>query len=410
MKSMTIAALCIALLATACGKKEQTVEAAPPNVEVAPVVQKDVPITREWVATLDGLVNAQIHAQVSGYLLRQAYTNGSFVAKGAPLFLIDPRPFEAVVEQAKGNLEEAKGKLAQAQGDLQKAQAQLGKTELDVKRYTPLAKESAISQQELDDAVQNNLGAAAQVEANKAAIEAAKSSIVAASAALDSAKLNLGFTTIASPVAGIAAIATAQVGNLVGPQGNPLTTVSTVDPILVNFTPSEQEYLAVVNQTGASPGSVEDKGKKLVFHLQLANGTDYPHTGRLYAVNREITVTTGTILVQVSFPNPRNVLRPGGFGKISTVTQIQRGALLVPQRSVSDVQGTYLIAVLGSDNKIAIRPVTPGARVGSMWIIDKGLNPGDQIVVEGIQKVKEGMRVNPKPYSPGGEDATPAAS
>jgi len=201
MKSITIAALCIALLSTACGKKEQTVEAAPPNVEVAPVVQKDVPITREWVATLDGLVNAQIHAQVTGYLLKQLYTNGSFVAKGTPLFQIDPRPFEAVVEQAKGNLEEAKGKLAQAQGDLQKAQAQLGKTELDVKRYTPLAKESAISQQELDDAVQGNLGAAAQVEANKAAIEAAKSSIIAASAALDSAKLNLGFTNIVSPLA-----------------------------------------------------------------------------------------------------------------------------------------------------------------------------------------------------------------
>jgi RND family efflux transporter MFP subunit len=410
MKSITIAALCIALLSTACGKKEQTVEAAPPNVEVAPVVQKDVPITREWVATLDGLVNAQIRAQVGGYLLKQVYTNGSFVAKGAPLFLIDRRPFEAVVEQANGNLEEAKGKLAQAQGNLQTAQAQLGKTELDVKRYTPLAKENAISQQELDDAVQSNLGAKAQVEANKAAIEAAKASIIAASAALDSAKLNLGFTTIVSPVSGIAAIATGQVGNLVGPQGNPLTTVSTLDPILVNFTPSEQEYLAVAKQVGASPGSVDDKGKKLVWHLQLANGTDYPHTGRIYAVNREITVTTGTILVQVSFPNPGNVLRPGGFGKISTVGRIQRGALLVPQRSVSDVQGTYLIAVLGSDNKITIRPVTPGARIGSMWVIDKGLNPGDQIVVEGIQKVKEGMRVNPKPYSPGGEDATPAAS
>jgi membrane fusion protein (multidrug efflux system) len=424
MKLITVAALCIALLATACGKKEQTVAAAPPDVEVAPVVQKDVPITREWVATLDGFVNAQIRAQVTGYLLKQVYTNGAFVEKGAPLFLIDPRPFQALVEQAQGNVEEAKGKLSQAQGDLQRAQAQLGKTELDVKRYTPLAKESAISQQELDDAVQNNLAAKAQVEANKAAIDAAKASIFGASAALDSAKLNLGFTNIVSPVAGIAAIATAQVGNLVGPQGNPLTTVSTIDPILVNFTPSEQEYLAVANQTGASPGSVEDRvksiedrvnsvedrAKKLVFHLQLANGTEYSHTGRLYAVNSTITSSTGSILVQISFPNPGNVLRPGGFGKISTVTHVQRGALLVPQRSVSDVQGTYLIAIMGTDNKIAIRQVTPGARVGSMWIIDKGLNPGDQIVVEGIQKVKEGMRVTPKPYSPPGEDATQAAS
>jgi len=408
MRSIAAAALCSVLLSTACNKKQQIVEAGPPDVEVTTVVQKDVPITKEWVATMDGFVNAQIRAQVSGYLQKQLYTNGSAVAKGAPLFLIDPRPFQAAVEQAQGNLAEAKGKLAQAEGDLQKAQAVLGKTENDVNRYTPLAKEKAISQQELDDAVQSNLAAKAQVEANKASIQAAKASIVAASAALDTAKLNLGFTTITSPVDGIAAIATAQVGDLVSPQTSALTTVSTINPILVNFTPSEQEYLAVVNQIGGSPGSLDDVGKKLVFNLQLANGTSYAQTGRLYAVNREVTVTTGTILVQVAFPNPRNVLRPGGFGKISTIARVQQGALLVPPRSVSDVQGTYLMAVVGNDDKVTIRPVTPGSRVGSMLIIDKGIKPGDRIVVEGIQKVKEGVRVNPKPYSPV-EDAKPLA-
>lgn len=409
MKSIAAAALCCALLSTACNKKQQTVQAAPPDVEVTTVVQKDVPITKEWVATMDGFVNAQIRAQVSGYLQKQLYTNGAAVAKGTPLFLIDPRPFQAAVEQAQGNVQEAKGKLAQAEGDLQKAQAQLGKTENDVRMYTPLAKEKAVSQQELDDAVQSNLAAKAQVEANKATIEAAKASIVAASAALDTAKLNLDFTTITSPVDGIAAIATAQVGDLVSPQSGALTTVSTINPILVNFTPSETEYLAVVNQIGASPGSIDDAAKKLVFNLQLANGTTYPQTGRLYAINREITVTTGTILVQVAFPNPRNVLRPGGFGKISTVARIQHGALLVPPRSVSDVQGTYLMAVVGNDDKVTIRPVTPGSRAGSMLIIDNGLKPGDRIVVEGIQKVKEGVRVTPKPYSPDVEDAKPAA-
>lgn len=409
MKSFVAAAVCSALLSTACNKKQQTVEAAPPDVEVTTVVQKDVPITKEWVATMDGFVNAQIRAQVSGYVQKQVYTNGSAVAKGAPLFLIDPQPFQAAVDQAQGNLEQAKGKLAQAEADLQKGQALLGKTENDVKLYTPLAKEKAVSQQELDDAVQSNLAAKAQVEADRATIQAAKASIVAASAAVETAKLNLGFTKITSPVDGIAAIATAQVGDLVGPQSGALTTVSTMNPILVNFNPSEQEYLAVVNQIGGSPGSIDDAGKKLVFNLQLANGTAYPQTGRLYAVNREITVTTGTILVQVTFPNPRNVLRPGGFGKISTVSRIQQGALLVPPRSVSDVQGTYLMAVVGNDDKITIRPVTPGSRVGSMLIIDKGLKPGDRIVVEGIQKVKEGVRVNPKPYSPAVEDATPAA-
>ena len=388
------------LLCTGCGKKEVAAAPGPPDVDVAEVVQRDVPISQEWVGTLEGLVNAQIHAQVTGYLIKQNYTNGAYVRKGTPLFQIDSRSFQAAYDQAKGNLEQAKGQLAQAQGELQKSQAILGKTELDVKRYTPLAKESAISQQELDDAIQSNLASQAQVEANKAAIEAAKANIIAAEAAVETAKINLGFTTVVSPVDGVAAIATAQVGDLVGPQSGVLTTVSTVNPILVSFSPSEAQYLNAAASLGAAPGAEDVTLKRLQFQLLLANGTTYPEKGRIYAINREITAGTGTVLVQCSFPNPGNVLRPGGFARVNTVVRTQRGALLVPQVAVSDIQGNYLVAVVGADNKVAILPVKVGQRAGAMWVIDEGLKPGDRVVAEGIQKVKDGIQVNPKPYTP----------
>ncbi len=402
-----------ALLSTGCDKKVRAAAEPPPDVEVTQVVQRDVPITREWVATLDGMVNAQIHAQVAGYLVKQNYTNGAFVHKGTPLFQIDPRPFQAALDQAKANVEQGKGTLKQSQAmldqaraDQLKAEAALGKTQIDVKRYTPLAKDNAISQQELDDAIQANLGAKAQVEAAKAAVAnavaaigTAKATIMGGEAAVETAKLNLGFTTIASPVDGIASIATAQLGDLVGPQSGTLTTVSTVNPILVNFTPSEQDYLNTAKQTGESPGKEDQALKKLEWKLVLANGSEYPETGRIYAVNRQVDVRTGTILVQSSFPNPGNVLRPGGFGRVSTVVKIQQGALLVPQRAVADIQGNYLIAVVNSDNKVTIRPVKAGPRVGDMWVIEGGLKPGEHVVAEGIQKVKEGSAVNPKPYS-----------
>ncbi|MBV8069767.1 MAG: efflux RND transporter periplasmic adaptor subunit [Acidobacteriaceae bacterium] len=388
------------LICASCEKKTVVAAAGPPDVDVAEVEQRDVPITHEWVGTLDGLVNAQIHAQVTGYLIKQNYTNGAFVRKGQPLFQIDPRSFQASLDQAKGNLEQAKGQLSQNQGNLQKSQAILGKTQLDVKRYTPLAKESAISQQELDDAIQANLASEAQVEADKAAIEAAKANIIAAEAALETAKINLGFTNITSPVDGVAAIATAQVGDLVGAQSGTLTTVSTVNPILVNFSPSEAEYLNAAAQIGAAPGTEDAAIKRLQFQLLLANGATYPEKGRIYAINREITQGTGTLLVQCSFPNPGNVLRPGGFARVNTVIKIDRGALVVPQIAVSDVQGSYLIALVGSDNKVSIVPVKAGMKVGTMWVITEGLKPGDRVVAEGIQKVKEGMLVNPKPYTP----------
>jgi membrane fusion protein (multidrug efflux system) len=363
-----------------CGNKEQAA-LPPPDVEVAEVVQRDVPITKDWVATLDGSVNAQIHAQVTGYLLKQNYANGAFVRRGAPLFQIDPRPFQAALDQAKAN-------LAQAEGNLQRTQALLGKTEMDVARYTPLAKESAISQQELDDAVQANLATKAQVESAKAAIEAAR-------AAVATAQLNLGFTTIDSPIDGVAGIATAQVGDLIGPQSGTLTTVSTVDPILANFNASEQEYLAAMRLTR---GRKEEIEHRLDFELTLADGSTYPHKGRIYAINRQVDVRTGAVLIQAQFPNPGNVLRPGGFGRISTVTRIQQGAVLVPQSAVNELQDGYLIAVVGSDNKVSLRAVKMGAKAGTKWIVSEGLNPGERVVAEGVQKVRDGTVVNPRPF------------
>ncbi|HKM89160.1 MAG TPA: efflux RND transporter periplasmic adaptor subunit [Candidatus Acidoferrales bacterium] len=360
--------------------------AGPPDVEVVEVIQKDVPITKEWVATLNGLVNAQIRAQVTGILLKQEYTNGAVVKKGSPLFLIDPRPFQATLDQATANLQQAKASL-------DKAKAQLGKTQLDVDRYTPLAKESAISQQELDDAVQANLAAKAQVEEAKAAIEAAQ-------AAVESARLNLGFTSITSPIDGVTAISTAQVGDYVGPQSGTLTTVSTLNPILVNFTPSEQEYLTAMREAMKFGLSEDQAMHKFEWKLQLTDGSIYPQTGRFYALDRQVDVRTGAVLVQVEFPNPGNFLRPGGFGRISSVVRMQQGALLVPQRAVSESQGGYLVAFVGSDNKASIRSVKMGEKTGGMWIVTEGLKAGERVVAEGVQKVQDGELVNPKPYKP----------
>jgi len=384
------------LLATAllsgCGE-EKKAEAAAPDVEVVQVVQKDVPITRAWVATLTGKVNAQIRAQVAGYLMSQTYQNGANVKKGTPLFQLDPRTFQAAVDQAKGVLEQAKG-------DLARAVAQQGKTQQDVTRYTPLAAQGAISKQELDDATQNNLSALAQVEAAKAAIASAQAS-------LDAAKLNLGFATITAPIGGVAGIANAQVGDFISPQStNPLTTISAVNPILVNFTPSEQDYLRAKRDLLSKDETEEHGLGRLVWELQLTDGTIYPLKGKFYALDRQVEISTGAILMQIEFPNPNNFLRPGGFGNIRTVARLEKGALLVPQRAVSDVQSKFLVAVVGSDNKVAIRPVVVGEKTGSEWIISEGLKPGDRVVAEGIQKVKDGQQVNPKPYQSSSRTAT----
>ena len=367
------------------GCEQEKPPATPPQVEVVDVVQKDVPITREWVTTLTGLINAQIRAQVSGYLLKQLYTNGTYVKKGTPLFELDQRPFEAAVDQAKGN-------LAQAKADLEKAQAQLGKTQLDVSRYTPLAKTGAISQQELDDAVQADLAAKGQVAAAKASIDASQ-------AALESANLNLGYATVLAPINGVAGISNAQVGDFVGPQSaNALTTISTVDPILANVTPSEDDYLRTVRAAQKFGLSDTEILSRLVWELELTDGSTYPQKGRFYALDRQVNVQTGAILLQIQFPNPGNMLRPGGFGNIRSVVTLQKGALLIPQRAVTDIQGKYLVAVVGADNKVDIRPVVAGAKYGTMWVITEGLKPGDRVVAEGTQKVHQGVVVNPKPY------------
>ena len=382
--SIAVALFVTAALWSAGCSKPSIPAAGPPSVEVVQVLQKDVPIVWEGVATLDGFVNAQIRAQVSGILLRQAYANGASVRKGAPLFEIDPRPFQAALDQANGNLEQAKANLS-------RAEAQLGKTQLDVDRYTPLAKESAISQQELDDAVQANLGAKAQVEQAKAAIETAR-------AAVESAKLNLGFCRISSPVDGVTAIATAQVGDLVSPQSGALTTVSTIDPILANVTPSEQEYLRSMQFAAEQGMSPEAAFRKFEWQLKLADGATFPQKGRLYAVNRQVDVRTGSILVQIEFPNPGNILRPGGFGNASAVTRIQKGALLVPQRAVLDMQGRYMIATVDQQNKASLHAVKMGQKFGSWWIVDEGLKPGDRVVAEGVTDVQDGTQVSPRPF------------
>jgi membrane fusion protein (multidrug efflux system) len=407
-------------LTNGCSEKKVESAPPPPEVEVVQVVPQDVPITKEWVSTLKGLVNSDIRSQVSGYLLKQDYTNGAAVNKGDVLFEVDPRPFQAAVDQARANLEQARGALEQANAGLaeakanqQRAEADLGKTEIDVKRYTPLAQQKAISQQELDNAVQANLAAKAQVESTKGAvgtaaanINARKASIDAAQAGVDTAKLNLGFTRITAPIAGIAGIAGGQVGDLVGPQSpNPLTTISTADPILAQFAASEQEYLNATQAIAKSGAQVQAALKALSFDLVLADGSLYPHKGRLQYVDREVDVRTGTINIQIAYPNPGNVLRPGGFGTVRSVVRTQKGALAVPQRALTELQGRYMVAVVDDQGKVALRQVKPGEQVGPLRVVQEGLKAGDRVVAEGTQKVREGMQVVAKPYAPPAEKA-----
>jgi RND family efflux transporter MFP subunit len=375
------------------------------------VEQKDVPIYSEWIGTLDGMVNAEIKAQVQGYLLKQDYTEGSFVKKGQLLFEIDRRPLQAALDQANGDLAKAESQLSQAEAQLLQANAQLaqaeanqGKTQLDADRYVSLAKEKAVTTQELDNAVQGNLAAKALVkaanggvESAKAAILSAKAQIKAAKAAVQTAQLNVGFTKITSLIDGVAGIARAQVGDLVGPAGQPLTTVSTVDPIKVYFTASEQEWLDWNRRFPTEAPRVAQR-KLLPLELILANGTTYPHQGFIYLSDREVNQNTGTIRIAGTFPNPENILRPGGYGRIRAATNMKEGALLVPQRAVTDLQGSYQVAVVGPDNKVSIRIVKVGDVTGNMWVIEDGLKPGERVVVEGIQKVRAGTLVNPKPF------------
>lgn len=356
---------------------------APPSVEVVQVIQKDVPVYGEWIGTLDGLVNADVRAQVTGYLMEQAYQEGSFVKKGQLLFQIDPRPFQAILDQSQGE-------LAQATATLANAEAVQGRTELDVKRYTPLAEAQAASQQDLDNAVQNNLAA-------KATVETAQAQIKTTQAAVETAKINLDFTRLVAPIDGIAGQAQLQVGALVTPNSGPVTSVSTVDPIKVFFTVSEAEYLAWRRRfpTDATRAAAD---KALRLQMILADGSTYGHEGRFDFANREVDIGTGAIRIAGLFPNPENVLRPGGYARVRAVVRVDQNALLVPQRAVSELQGSYQVAVVDADNKVQIRPVTVGEQVGSNWTIADGLKPGERVVAEGTQKVRVGIVVSPRPF------------
>lgn len=361
----------LAVVAAAGCDKKVAPEMPPPEVLVAPVAQRNVPVYSEWVGTIEGYVNAEIRPKVQGYLLTQNYANGKVVSDGELLFQIDPRQFKAALDQAIGQLESAKALQV--------------KTQLDVNRYKPLAKEGAVSQEELDNAIQQN-------EANKAAVFQAQANV-------EQAKLNLDWTKVNSPIKGIAGINQAQIGDLVGPT-TILTTVSTVDPIKVEFPISEQEYLRfaqAINKVSETGKEDPDAPKLEVI---LADGKTYPHQGRFFAVNRQVDQRTGTLLVQALFPNPDNVLRPGGYAKVRAATQVADGALLIPQRAVLDLQGTYQVYVLGADDTVSVRDVTPGPRSGSDWVITKGLAAGEKVVVEGLQKVRSGVKVIAKPAPP----------
>lgn len=352
------------LSSSRCGDKNVSAAAPPPpNVQVAEVIQQDVPVYHEWIATLDGYVNAQIQPQVSGYLIQQNYREGAVVRKNQVLFKIDPRPFQALLDQAKAQLAQA--------------EAQLGKTQLDVQRDNPLAKEKAIAQSQLDNDIQANLAAKATVQADQALIE--------------QAQLNLEFTNVRSLIDGVAGIATGQVGNLVGPQAV-LTTVSQLDPIKAYFVVSEQQYLAFV-QRNPTVAAREKTERQLVLELILSDGSTYPEKGRFFAADRQVDVQTGAIRLAGLFPNRENVLRPGQYGRVRFVSYIRLGALLVPQKAVTELQGLYQIAVVGNDSKVSVRSVKVGERTGSMWIIEDGLKRGERVVVEGVQKVRDGMPV-----------------
>jgi len=351
---------------------------APPEVMVAQVEQKDVPIYGEWIGTLDGFVNADVRAQVTGYLVRQNYKEGAFVNEGQLLFEIDPRPYKAALDQAEGQ-------LAQATAQLANAEAVQVRTRLDVERYIPLAKEQAASQQDLDNATQNNLAA-------KATVATAQAQIKTAEAAVETAKLNMGFTRLTAPISGIAGQAQLQVGALVSTSGTAVTTVSTLDPIRDYFTVSEQDYLQLQKQFSGS-----DK-QRWKLQLILADGTTYPHEGTFYFAGRAVDQNTGAIQLAALFPNPGNVLRPGQYGKVRAVIRIEKSALLVPQLAVAELQGSYQADVVGEDGKVAIRPVKVGDRIDTMWIIQEGLRPGERVVAEGQQNLRPGMTVLPKPF------------
>jgi membrane fusion protein (multidrug efflux system) len=350
-----------------CKSKQQATEPPPMSVQVVRAEQRDVPVYGDWIATLDGYVNAQIQPQVTGYLVKQIYHEGSYVGKDQILFQIDPQTFQATLDQANAQLAQAQAKLAL--------------TEINVKRDTPLAQQRAIAQSQLDSEV-------AEERQSKAAVQAAMATV-------EQAQINLNFTHVRSLTDGIAGIATTQVGNLVSP-GTTLTSVSKVDPIKVYFAISEQEYMRFSSGSQErSGGSAPSSTTAMELQLELSDGTNYAHKGKVIFADRQVDTQTGTIRLVAAFPNPGNILRPGQFGRVHAATAVNRSAILVPQRCVSELQGTYQVAVVDQNNKVSIRKVKVGERASSSWIIESGLNAGEQVISEGNTKVQDGMSVNP---------------
>jgi membrane fusion protein (multidrug efflux system) len=420
-------------VAAGCNDTSRAAGPAPvPVVKVEAVVEKDVPISAEWVGTLVGYINAQIRARVSGHLVSQNYKEGSLVKSGDFLFQVDPRPFQAAVEQAEAKLQQAQSQLSQATAQISASQAQVEQvlakvvedeaqvkraeatqrqTEIDVGRYTPLAQGGFVSKQDLDHAVQTNLAnlaavaaaraavlntqasvtqARAALEKSKADVKTQEANIAAARAALDDARLNLGYTKVLSPVAGIAGFRRANIGDLVGPSdAAPLTTVSQLDPIYAEFPISEQRALAVFRRWDADPSAPRD----IELELLLADGTVYPTRGRAAALDRQVDVTSGTVLARGVFPNPGNVLRPGQYAKVRAVVELRKNALMIPQRAVQDVQGVHQVAVVRPDDTVDVRTVKVDTRVGSFSIVGQGLKAGERVIVEGADRVRAGQKV-----------------
>ena len=371
--------LVLASLLLGCSRKQSKVAPNAPEVLVIVATPKDVPDVRESVATLDGLVNATITPRVSGHIISQDYKEGTAVKKGDPLFQIDPRPFEQALAQAKATLE--------------KAQATQLKADQDQKRALELFSRKVTSEQERDTALQAAAASKGDTEADQAAVK--------------SAELNLEYTKITAPIDGIAGFVTAQVGDLVGPSSGPLTTISQVDPIKAVVTAGEQGFTEFVTRY-PDPEKREERLRNFEFELVLGNGTVYPQKGKFYALDRNIDARTGSIRFEVTFPNPGNLLRPGQFGRVRVVYDTRKGALLVPEEAVTELQGNYQVAVVGDDNKASIRPVKVGQRFGGMWEITEGVKPGERVIVQGAQKVQEGTAVTAKLWAPPAQ--TPAAT
>jgi membrane fusion protein (multidrug efflux system) len=367
-----VASLLIAVsFLTGCSRKPAQTAPPPPEVLVTTVKAEDVPRVLERVATLDGFINANINAQVQGYIISRDYKEGSVVKKGDPLFKIDPRPYEAALAQAKGTL--AKDKANQVKADA------------DEKRAQDLFKKKVISDQERDTAIAAAGSSRANVEADQAAVE--------------QAELNLGYTKITAPIDGLAGFANSQVGDLVGPSTGSLTTVSQLDPIKAVVTAGEGPFTDFVSRH-PDPKERNEYVKTLDFKLILGNGEVYPHKGTFYALDRSLDPKTGSIRYYVTFPNQGNILRPGQFGKVQFVADMKKGAMVIPQEAVNELQGSFQVAVVDQNNKVSIRPVKMGERIGAMWEISEGLKPGDRVVVQGLQKAREGSIVAAKDWTP----------